>query len=92
MTKNDPFAHVFPATPRFETPSAFVFDSDGDGVIDPWDCQPSNPGADSPRDAALKVALVRAVQARKAAQVARVNYRLAAGRRATVMNPVSRQF
>jgi hypothetical protein len=46
MTKNDPFAQIFPDTPRFETPSALVFDSDADGVLDPWDCEPFNPEAD----------------------------------------------
>lgn len=91
MTKHDPFAQIFRDMPWFETPSAFTFDSDADGVIDPWDCEPHNPDADGERDAAFKAAaFVRAVQAKKAAQVARVNYRLAAGRRAAVMTPVIR--
>lgn len=32
--------------PKFENPLAVRTDTDGDGVIDPWDCQPFNPYAD----------------------------------------------
>ena len=32
--------------PKFDDPITVTADSDGDGVIDPWDCQPFNPDAD----------------------------------------------
>lgn len=83
MNKNDPFAQIFPDTPRFETPSSFVFDSDADGVIDPWDCEPFNPDADGVFGDAWKRVASRVRQA------TRVDYGRAAARRAAVRRAVT---
>ncbi len=85
MTKNDPFAQIFPDTPRFELPSNLIFDSDADGVIDPWDCEPFNPDAEGWFGDAWKRATSYVRRA------TRVDYGRAAARRASVRRAVSRK-
>lgn len=81
----DPFAQVFPDAPLFEAPHDLMFDSDADGVIDPWDCQPFNPDADGWFGDAWRRVTSRVRQA------TRVDYGRAAARRATVRRAVSRR-
>jgi hypothetical protein len=72
--------HPTTKNPLFDLPPAFLVDSDGDGVIDPWDCQPFNPNADG--------FLGTLVQ--KAKAFVKPDSGRAARRRATVRQTVSR--
>ena len=67
-------------TPNFDVPTGIVSDTDRDGVIDPWDCQPFNPDEDG-----LIGDIVRRV-----AGAVKPNYPRAAARRAAVRGHISR--
>lgn len=86
---------TFTETPNFDTPIFAVpgmggIDSDRDGVIDPWDCQPFNPDADG-----LVGDIITGARERISSGISTVrtyvkpDYKRAAGRRQAVRQRVS---
>ena len=87
----DPFAQVFHDAPRFEAPHDLIFDSDGDGFIDPWDCQPFNPEEDGFWGDVWKSVTSRVKRTTsRVKRATRVDYGRAAARRSSVRRTVRR--
>lgn len=88
----DPFAQVFSDIPRSEVPHDMVFDSDGDGFIDPWDCQPFNPEEDGFWGDVWKSVTSRVKQTTsRVKRATRVDYGRASARRSSVRRAVTRR-